>query len=222
MSKVLPLLAILLLALLTAPSLFEEGGATMKKLIAVLVLVVGGAGRAEEMDILERLKEDGVAVRAYLGADGSEAVMVTFTLRSADAGLAELCELRRLRTLVLERRPVTDAQMRDIGGLRGLQFLVLSGPSVTDANLRHLNRLRNLKVLMLTGAKVTDTGLEELAALPDLDTLFVDDTPITDAGLRRVERLRKLKSLVLVGCHGITDEGVARLKKALPDCTIHR
>jgi hypothetical protein len=200
-----------------------QGGTTMKKLTSVLVLLaLAGAGQAGEKDILERLKEDGVAFRAYLAAGGSEALMVTFTLRSADAGLAELCELRRLRTLVLECRPVTDAQMRDIGGLRDLQFLVLSGPPVTDANLRYLNRLRNLKVLMLTGAKVTDTGLEELAALPNLDTLFVDDTTITDAGLRRLERLRKLKSVVLVGCHGVTDEGVARLKKALPDCTIHR
>ena len=53
-----------------------------------------------------------------------------------------------------------------------------------------------------------------------MKVLFLLETGITDAGLRRLERLSQLESLNLQDCPNVTDEGVARLQKALPKCEI--
>jgi hypothetical protein len=45
---------------------------------------------------------------------------------------------------------------------------------------------------------------------------------IQDAGLRHLEALKPLEVLLLAGFPKVTDAGVARLKKALPRCDIHR
>jgi hypothetical protein len=43
---------------------------------------------------------------------------------------------------------------------------------------------------------------------------------VTDAGLKHIAKLTSLKQVWLLGCDGVTDNGVAELRKALPKCQI--
>jgi hypothetical protein len=211
----------------------HQRGTTMKNLAAVLVLLaVVGVGRAGEKEIVERLKKAGAKI-CYFGrlvAEGgniryvgeTDNLMVFLDSQSVDAGLSDLCELRRLRVVVLSHPGLTEAQMWTLCDLEWLSSLYLDRCPVTDAHLKQVLKLRKLKGLGLTDTRVTDAGLEELTALRDLARLYLDGTAITDAGLRHLERLGRLTVLDLGRCPNITDEGVARLQKALPKCTICR
>ena len=62
--------------------------------------------------------------------------------------------------------------------------------------------------------------VEAVAKLQQLTTLGLDNTQITDAGLKELAEVHKLKYLVLIKTK-VTKEGVAELKKALPNCKIY-
>jgi hypothetical protein len=72
------------------------------------------------------------------------------------------------------------------------------------------------------GTKETDCLLDDLRELRDLKILCLDKTDITDAGLRQLEALPDLLILKLKNCPNLTEEGVARLQHALPNCRIRR
>jgi hypothetical protein len=57
--------------------------------------------------------------------------------------------------------------------------------------------------------------------MPQLQWLYLDDTGITDAGLKHLVGLTRLQELDLHGTH-VTDEGIAKLQEALPNCQITR
>ena len=60
----------------------------------------------------------------------------------------------------------------------------------------------------------------QLARLTKLETLILDsNTGITDVAIDHLAKLATLKTLV-IGQTGITHEGVARLRAALPRCQI--
>ncbi len=95
-------------------------------------------------------------------------------------------------------RPVLDADLDRLNSFSRLEFLTLEGTDVTDNGLARLEGVTQLKYLCIGGAaKVTDAGLEHLYGLKQL---------------RRVE-------LVVVGTD-LTDEGVRKLRAALPLCEI--
>ena len=68
--------------------------------------------------------------------------------------------------------------------------------------------------------EVTDDGLEHLIGLTNLQTLILNDTKVTDKGLEHLEGLTNLEWLQ-VGAN-VTDEGIGKLKTALPKCLILR
>jgi hypothetical protein len=94
--------------------------------------------------------------------------------------------------------------------------------STTDADLGELCELRSLVNLSLTDTRVTDNGLRTVADLRGLKILSLSGTAVSDKGLRHLESSSTLQNLDLTDCPNITDEGVARLKKALPHCDIDR
>jgi hypothetical protein len=51
--------------------------------------------------------------------------------------------------------------------------------------------------------------------------LNLNGTQVTDAGLPHIAPLTQLRELLLVDTK-VSDEGVAKLKQALPDCEIYR
>ena len=115
-----------------------------------------------------------------------------------DQGLEHLKGFPKLQQLRLNGLKITDAGMEHLAGLPSLHLLEVAGTQISDAGLKHVRKLNNLNWLMLTGTKVSDAGLEELKGLPGLRTLWLERTK------------------------NVTEEGVAKLKAALPNCKVAR
>ncbi len=94
--------------------------------------------------------------------------------------------------------------------------------TTTDADLGDLCELPGLVQLGLFQTQITDTGLWTVSNLRGLRRLNLRSTAITDDGLGHLRSSSNLEVLLLERCPNITDEGVARLQKALPKCEIHR
>ena len=110
--------------------------------------------------------------------------------------------------------------------LKSLSHLVsleIWGNRVTDAGLRHLAPLTQIKQLCIHGTSITDSGLQHIQALTQLEELSVYETGISDAGLPYLAALKNLKRLSCCTWRleqHVTGDGVAKLKKALPNCRI--
>ena len=100
--------------------------------------------------------------------------------------------------------------------------LDFEGVQGTNALLAELCEIQPVQGLWLEKSDVTDTGMAAVGGLKGLKYLNLYHTGVTDVGLRQLEGLSSLEWLGLGYCPGITNEGVARLQKALPNCTIQR
>jgi len=150
----------------------------------------------------------------------------------------------RLIDVDLDGKPATDADLENLTPLVDLKILNLSGSRITDAGLAKLAPLKRLKFLYLFKTDITDAGLEHLKELPRLEVLCLDQTLITDGGLKTLEALPRLEKLhvhsrvplsdksieslskhvrlfeLKVGGPGFTEQGIARLREALPNCKV--
>ena len=138
----------------------------------------------------------------------------------SDGGLQHLAGQKELQSLVLTGTKVTDAGLRHLRGMKELSQLDLSRTMISDTGLECLEGLKKVIMLDLSGTKVTDKGLEHLKALNQLQELKLDGTNVTDAGLEHLKRLR-VDTLSLAHTK-VTNSGVAKLQRALPDCQITR
>ncbi len=93
----------------------------------------------------------------------------------------------------------------------------VEGDRFTDSDLRHVQKLTKLAYLSLNNENVTDVGLQYLEGLADLQELVICGPP--QAGLKRLgtSPARPYRKYTKV-----TDAGVAKLQKALPNCRITR
>ena len=85
----------------------------------------------------------------------------------ADAEMAKLKELKKLRHLQLSGNRITDQGLANLSDLTNLVHLYLDdNPGITDAGLEHLRDQvsSNLQELGLQGTSVTRAGLEKLRA----------------------------------------------------------
>ena len=160
-----------------------------------------------------------------------------------DAGLAHVKHLPSLQYLSLSNTQVTDEGLAQIESMSSLCILQLTRTRISDAGLAHLSGLTSLQLLHLGNTAIGDAGLAHLDGLTSLTQLYLHNTRVTDAGLAHLKGLRSLRILSLstpeVGVSGelhvlgldwsgnrkilrsgITEEGIAELKKALPDCQI--
>ncbi len=104
-------------------------------------------------------------------------------------------EVYELSGIVAIDDPVNDDDLKVLGGYRNLQNITLSNSKVTDAGIRHLKNVPNLTTINLSGCHITDNCIRDLIHIPKLQALFIDDTDISN-------------------------QGVARLRLAMPDCSI--
>lgn len=136
-----------------------------------------------------------------------------------------LRRLPTLTTLSLKGCQLPADGIQEVASLSNLRKLFLTDCAwVTDADLKELTRLKQLRILVLTGCtRVTDGGLKNLAACPQLRSLeLMDCKQVSDAGLKDLTALKQLQHLGLSGCAGVTAEGEAAVKAALPHCRISR
>ena len=94
---------------------------------------------------------------------------------------------------------------------------------VSDDGLSHLAGLKKLQRLNLHETIFGDPGMDHLAQLTNLESLHIGAVrEITDVGLVKLSNLKKLKELNLIECFLITDEGIDKLRKTLPELRIKR
>lgn len=156
--------------------------------------------------------------------------------------LKEISRIPNLRRLSLESScgAIDQEGLMNLTRLNSLTELHLTSFWIGDTGLEYISQIPHLRVLDLNGSWVTDSSLRYLTNLKNLRYLRVNCSCLTDEGLRHLEGIQSLRMLNLSSSdrltvsgltfHGysdqtgpspdITREGVARLRKVLPDCEI--
>ena len=138
---------------------------------------------------------------------------LTLPEQITDEGLADIAELPSLKGLYFKNNRVTNDGLHHLAKLTSLEELSLGGDRINDAGLAHLSKMPNLRYLMLWG-NFTDAGLAHLKNVAFLQILHLGSLErITNAGLAHLSELPNLENLCLYWADGITDDGVAQLKK---------
>jgi internalin A len=186
-----------------------------------------GAGIADEMmpymGQLKNLNELGLQQCSVTDAGLAELKQLK-SLRSLSlvnspqitgAGLIHIAQLSSLETLTLYEIPqINDDDMAHLSGLKKLTHFGTDADTITDAGFVHLSSLPSLESLSLENARLTDTALSLLAKMPKLEDARLGGD-FTDEGLKLLEGLSALKYLRLSG-KGLSVEAIEELKKESP------
>lgn len=92
------------------------------------------------------------------------------------------------------------------------------GGLISDEGIRHLSKASNLESLILWNTIVTDEGMAHLAKLKKLRLLMIASPKITDESIEHLSQIKTLERFWVSG--RLSQAGVARLTRALPDCEI--
>jgi hypothetical protein len=108
--------------------------------------------------------------------------------------------------------PALVSELQDIEALR---FLDLSeNRNVTNDGLPRLRGLPQLTGLNLSSCTITDSGLVYLRDLRRLEFLDLSYcNRLTDGALKTLESMRSLVYVSLLGCLGISNGGLARIRR---------
>lgn len=143
-----------------------------------------------------------------------------------DAALVHVGKLGKLTHLTFGDHQVTDAGLKQLANLKHLTYLNLcfpdkkSGGMISDKGMEAIARIDSLETLDLRATQITDAGLASLQKLPRLKELLVNGTAISDQGLVHLHAIKSLRVVNVFNCKGVTPQGIAALKKALPDCEV--
>jgi hypothetical protein len=161
-------------------------------------------------------------VQVPIADQGSDGLFLPVS-KATDQDLLPVKTFRKLRFLRLAGTSITDSGMACAGDLRELQSLDLCCTNVGDKGIAHLRGLGNLRVLNLSQTKVTNSGLVYLKDLPRLEVIILVATAVDDNGLLSLAECRRLKEVDLLWRdfpHWFTPEGIARFKRAMPNCLV--
>jgi hypothetical protein len=151
--------------------------------------------------------------------------------------IAAICLLLALRVHRLEKRRAAIAKIERLGGhiinLSQWNELPKTTPGFSmkdcDTEIGLLARLLGdapdmyaIRVYFDNNSQVTDTDLPSLLPLSEIRLLAFGTYRVTDAGLLSIKSLPDLKYLTLMGNPNVTNAGMARFQKALPNCLIER
>jgi hypothetical protein len=101
--------------------------------------------------------------------------------------------------------------------LRAIASRLRSGLPRTSSAGRRAVPLR----LNAIGPKVTNLGMRYLRGMTSIERLDITDAKISDSAVNDLITLTGLKQLILNGTQ-ITDVGIERLQRALPECEVIR
>ena len=120
---------------------------------------------------------------------------------------------------------MSDRGFVDFWRLNRLNSLTIEVPNVTGAGFAPLAEL-NLRQLRIYSETLTNDGLAYISEMANLQTLAVGGRQsgppaITDAGFALLKDATKLRSFEFMRKNtGISDEAIAELRRALPNCRI--
>jgi internalin A len=147
-----------------------------------------------------------------------------------DVGLDRLTSLPNLRELTIAGNKLTDAGVHLLRQLPQLTYLDIGGSQRTDSGLWFVS--------------LTEAGVDSIATLTELQDLRLSGTGVSARSIAKLKTLEKLERLVLLNCKrigddslpmlsafpklrvldvkgtGMTEKGVAELRKNLPNTQV--
>lgn len=163
------------------------------------------------------------------------------------AEFEHLAELQNLQFVGGHGDDIADDWMTALGKLRGLRELRLIHADITSKGIEHISNLRELRRLDLRYTHVDDTACGIIAGFEKLEELNLSETEVADLGVVALMNLKNLRVLsigrssmgprITRACEGalcnmkslrkldiretsFDQDGIAVLKKFLPDCEI--
>lgn len=161
------------------------------------------------------------------------------------AVVSTLAGFKGLESLGLNGSPLSPAALKPLANLKDLVSLDLAGTRLNDnslslaqsfANLRHLRLdgtdvagpglallkdCKKLATLSLADTAINDAGVKNLLELPGLTEVNLSETDVSDAGLEALAAHPAIQKVQLRGAN-VTADGMARVKKALPDVPLFK
>ena len=141
----------------------------------------------------------------------------------SDEGIANLAPNPGLEGLVLSGcRGITSRSIPLIvERFPNLTGLVLNFTSTDGSELAKLQGLKSLSHLSLTGLKLKDEDVLPLVSMKSLLSLNVSNNKsLTDRSVDLLKGSRKLISLNVINCPGISEAATARFQKGHPRCRV--
>jgi hypothetical protein len=136
----------------------------------------------------------------------------------SDVGIKKLRNLEKLHSLFLGGTNVTDDGLVFLSNLKKLRLLNLSRTNIMGEGLEHLKDLP-LSKLYLMNTVVGDEGIAALES-SSIEVLSLTGTNVTDACVKYLSNMQSLRRLDVKETN-MTEQGVKRLQKNLPDCIIN-
>lgn len=123
---------------------------------------------------------------------------------------------KSLEEVYLRRTSITNTGVQHLSRLETLKILTLDGSLVTDGMADSIRKMKQLKWLSVGNCAIGDDTLAAVSECPDMWYLFLVSTPVTDKGIAHLVKCKKPLSLYLAHCNSVTDASVESLAK-LPD-----
>ena len=136
-----------------------------------------------------------------------------------DAGVAKLAELPLVDLTLYQCAGVTDKGLEVLAGYTELEHLTLRDVPAKGSALAKLPHPEKLLSLNMAQSGITDAEVAGLAKMTSLESLNLSETALTDAAVDALSKLGSIRQMMLTQT-GISTEGMSRLRKALPDCSI--
>src|SRR5438045_2422853 len=142
---------------------------------------------------VDAIYESGFLVRAVSRQDSALIVTVGGGgTRISDAQWSALAGSRdQIVELDVRRSHIADADLAKIGQLSRLKRLHLEGNDISDAGIPALAAFKGIEYLNLYGnSRVSDVSVDRLAAMNSLKRIYLSATGITPEGLKRLRAER--------------------------------
>jgi len=147
-----------------------------------------------------------------------------------DTGLEHLSALTNLRWLTMGGNKLTDTALQFLRTMPQLEYLDIGGQQRTDSGLwslaigdtgaQAIASVTNLRELRMEGRAVTAHNLEPLKALAKLERLDLSNCKrLRDDVVPVLSAMKQLKAIDLKDS-GVTEQGIAKLRAALPNCEV--
>ncbi|WP_417379452.1 GYF domain-containing protein [Gimesia sp.] len=115
---------------------------------------------------------------------------------------------------------ITESHLAAIGTLQSLQSLNLYKTNLTDDGLKALAKPSNLSYLAIGRTRITSDGLRHLTGLKKIKGLRINGNKgIGDSGVEHLTEMKKL-TVLQINNTSISEAGIQKLKRALPNCKI--
>lgn len=179
------------------------------------------AGRTASIDIRQAPLSSDQLLENLVGLEPLRSLNLDKSPVTND-GLAKIGPLVDLRELSLSQTRITDDGLSTITrNFPGLTGLILNRTMITDNGIKELEKLSRLDSLSLYQVAITDATCKTLARLPNLQNISLDQTMITDAGLEAIGAAPKLKRVSVWQCQ-VSDKAAEAFQKRFPDVILNR